>query len=146
MALVAQGVSLQRSSYSQCLVYMHRTRHHIADMIKESGDTTHTIATWLRPRSTQTAAPKKQMGRQAGRPRHYTSSTRITRTGTGIVKRKRHPAVGDKHLPDYGHKRSKKSLADDPLRGVRRYFKEYPPRKLPWEKELFEPRKRRRFE
>ena len=142
MALVAQGVSLQRSSYSQCLVYMHRTRHRIADMIRGLGDTTHTIATWLRPRSTQTAAQKKQMGRQAGHSRNYTFFTRIARIGTGIVKRKRHPAVGDKHLPDSGHKRSKKSLADDPLRGVRRYFKEYPPRKLPWEKERFGPHKR----
>ena len=66
MALVAQGVSLQRSSYSQCLVYRHRTRHRIADMIKESGDTTHTIATWLHPRSKQTAAPKSPMGASGG--------------------------------------------------------------------------------
>ena len=146
MALTAQGVAIQRSAYSQRLLYMHRTRHQVANMIMRSGDTTHTLAAWLRPRNAQSSATKRQLGHQAVRPCRHKSSTRITRTGTGIVKRKRHPETGDKHLPKSGHKRSKKSLAEDPLRGVRRYFKEYPPQTLPWEKDDNEPRKQRRLQ
>ena len=126
--------------------FNHRTRHHVANMIMRSGDTTHRLATWLRPRNTKTAASKGQMGRQAGRPCHPTSSVRITRTGTGILKCKWHPEIRDKHLPASWHKWSKKSLAEDLLRGVRRYFKEYSPRTLPWEKDDIEPRKRRRLQ
>ena len=127
MALIAQGVSIQGMTYFQRSLYMHRTRHYIANMIMRSGDTTHTIVTWIRPWNTKTAASKGQIGRQSGRPRHHISSVRITWTGTRIVKRKRHQEVGDKYLPASGHKRSKKSLAEDPLRGVRRYFKEDQP-------------------
>ena len=145
MALIAQGVTIQRSTYSQRLLYIHRTRHQVANLIRRSGATTQTIDSWLRPQTNKTTAAKRPMGRQTGRPRHHTSSTRISRTGTGLVKRKRHPECEDKNLPRSGHKRSKKSLAEDPLWGVRHYFKEYPPRTLPWEKEDREPRKRRRL-
>ena len=145
MALIAQGVTIQRSTYSQRLLYIHRTRHQVANLIRRSGATTQTIDSWLRPQTNKTTVAKRPMGRQTGRPRHHTSSTRISRTGTGLVKRKRHPECEDKNLPRSGNKRSKKSLAEDPLWGVRRYFKEYPPRTLPWEKEDREPRKRRRL-
>ena len=146
IALTAQGVEIQRSTYSQRLLYLHRTRHQVANMIRRSGDASQTIESWLRPRTNKTTAAKQQAGRQAGRSGHHTSSSRIIRTGTGLVKRKQYPAGEDKNLPKSGHKRSKKSLAEDQLRGVRRYFKEYPPRKLPWEKEDSEPRKRRRLQ
>ena len=115
-------------------------------MIMRPGDTTHTIATWLRPQNTKTAASKRQIGHKVGLPRHQSSSARITRTGTGSVKRNQHPEVGDKHLPASGHKQSKKSLAEDLLKGVCRYFKKSPPLKLPWEKNNIEPHKRRRIQ
>ncbi len=145
MALLAQGADLKRLTYSQDLVYMHRTRHRLAEIILKVGDTRDTIAGWLRPRGPRPTVVRSQGGRQTERTATSSSSSRkVTRTGTGIVKRKRHVDEGERNLPAEGNKRSKKSIADDPLRGIRQYFREFPPRKLPWESDRNEKHKRRR--